>query len=102
MWPQRACGSRVLFLWELRDLRVQEFLREIVVGVAAPGDLAGSVIMKILHCGESGNVKQVAQTSKQISRVCDCLSLSLSLMFISCMFIIIVLMYYMLNIACAT
>ena len=35
---------RVLFLREqVRDLRVQEFLREIVVGVAAPSDPVGSV-----------------------------------------------------------
>ena len=33
-------GSRVLFLREqVRDLWVQEFLRELVVGVAAPSDL---------------------------------------------------------------
>ena len=33
-------GSRVLFLREqVRDLRIQEFLREIVVGVAALSDL---------------------------------------------------------------
>ena len=33
-------GSRVLFLREqVRDLRVQEFLRELVVGVATPSDL---------------------------------------------------------------
>ena len=58
-------GSRVLFLWKPgRDLRVQEFLRELVVGVAAPSDLAGSVLVKILHCGEDGNVKHVARASK--------------------------------------
>ena len=33
----------VLFLREqVRDLRVQEFLRELVIGVAASSDLAGS------------------------------------------------------------
>jgi len=37
-------GSCVLFLREqVRDLRVQEFLRELVVGVAAPSDLTGSL-----------------------------------------------------------
>ena len=51
----------MLFLREqVRDLRVQEFLRELVVGVAAPSDLARSIIVKILHSGESGDVEQVA------------------------------------------
>ena len=56
---------RVLLLREqVRDLRVQEFLRELVVGVATLSDLAGSVLVKIFHCGEGGNVKQVARASK--------------------------------------
>jgi len=43
----------VFFLREqVRDLRVQEFLREFVVGVAAPSDFAGSIIAEILHSGE--------------------------------------------------
>ena len=70
-------GSRVLFLREqVRELWVQEFLRELVVGVAAPSDLARLILVKILHCGEGGDVEQVAQTSKQFSRVCDCSTLS--------------------------
>ena len=45
----------VLFLQEqVRDLRVQEFLRELVVGVAALSDLAGSILVKILHSVEGG------------------------------------------------
>ena len=37
-------GSHVLFLREqVRDLRVQQFLRELVLGVVAPSDLAGSL-----------------------------------------------------------
>jgi len=33
---------RVLFLREqVRDLRIQEFLRELVIGFAIPSDLAG-------------------------------------------------------------
>jgi len=31
---------------QVRDLRVQEFLRELVVGVAAPSDLVGSILVK--------------------------------------------------------
>ena len=57
-------------------MRVQEFLRELIVSVAAPSDLAGMIIVEIPHCGEGGDVEQVAQTSKQFSRVCDCSSLS--------------------------
>jgi len=69
----------VLFLWEqVSDLRVQEFLRELFVGVVASNDLAGSFIVKILYCGEDGDVEQVARISKQFSHVCDCSSLSLS------------------------
>ena len=58
-------GSRVLFLPEqMRDLLVQEFLRKLVVGVAIPSDLAGSIIVDILHCGEGRDIKQVARISK--------------------------------------
>ena len=60
-----ASSRRVLFLREqVRDLRVQEFLRELIVGVVAPGDLAGSTIVKIFHSGEEENVEQVSRTSK--------------------------------------
>ena len=48
----------------MRDLRVQELLRELVVGIAAPSDLAGSILVGILHSGEGGDVEQVARTSK--------------------------------------
>ena len=38
-----------MFLREqMRDLQVQEFLRELVVGVATPSDLVGSFIVEIL------------------------------------------------------
>ena len=66
----------------MRDLWVQEFLREHVVGVVLPSDLVGSIIMEIFHSGEGEDVEQMARTSKLISRVCDCLSLPLSLVFI--------------------
>ena len=50
----------MLFLREqVRDLRVQEFLRELVVGVAASSDLFGSIIVEIFHSGEGGGVEQV-------------------------------------------
>ena len=55
----------------MRNLTVQKFLRELIVGVVAPSDLVGSssIIIEtdysgILHCGEGGDVEQVARTSK--------------------------------------
>ena len=58
-----------------------------LVGVAVPSDPVGSFLVKILHSVEDGDVGKGAQTSKQISRVCDC-SLYLSLVFISFMLIL--------------
>ena len=90
----KLADSRVLFLREqVRVLQVQELLREIVVGVAAPSDLAESIIVEILHSSEGGDVEQVARTSKQISRVCDCLSLPLSLVFICILYAFIVYIF---------
>ena len=57
----------VLFLQEqVRDLRVQEFSRELVVGVAEPGDLAGLIIVIILHTVEGGDVEQVCSNLETI------------------------------------
>ena len=54
----RACG--VLFLREQeRDQRVQEFQWELLVGVAAPSDPVGSILVEILHSVEDGDVEQV-------------------------------------------
>ena len=88
-------GSRVLFLREqVKDLQVQEFLRELIVGVAALSDLEGLFLLEILYCCEGGNVEQVARISKQFSRIYDCLSLSLnSLVFISYMLILFTSLY---------
>ena len=76
----------------MRDLRVQEFLRELVVGVAAPSDLAGSFLVKILHCGEGEDVEQVAHI-KNKSPVFATTSLSTHLCLISCMFILLLCLY---------
>ena len=66
----------MLFLREqVRDLRVQNFLRELIVGVATPSDLTGSILVKILHYCEGGDVELGARTLKQFSLVCDCFSL---------------------------
>ena len=34
----------------------REFLRKLV-GIATPSDLAGLILIKILHCGEGGDVE---------------------------------------------
>ena len=48
----------MLFLREqVRDLWVQEFLRELIVGVVTPSDLAGSIIVEILHSDEGEDVE---------------------------------------------
>ena len=49
-----------------------EFLRELIVGVATPSDLAGSIIVEMLNSGEGEDVEQVTRASKQFSHVCDC------------------------------
>ena len=75
---------RVLFLREqVRDLRVQEFLMELVVGVAASGDLAGSTIVKILHTVDGRDVEQVcSKLETYLSCLRLLISLSLSLTFV--------------------
>ena len=41
--PQRACGfTCVILVGTSKGLTVQEFLRELIVSVAAPSDLTGS------------------------------------------------------------
>ena len=83
----------MLFLREqVRDLRVQKFLRELVVGVATPSDLAGSNIVEILHSVEGGDVEQVC-SNLETNLPCLRLVITLShLYFISCM----LLLFYLL------
>ena len=93
-------GWCVLFLREqVRDLRVQEFLRELIVCVAALGDLAGSIIVEILHSVEGGDVEQVCSN---LEIICSCLrlliSLSLVFIYLACLYC---LSLYMLDISCA-
>ena len=81
----------------MRDLRVQEFLRELIVGVPALSDLMGSILVKILHCGEGGDVEKVARISKQIL---PCLRLLISLSTHLCLisYLHLLLHLYMLDI----
>ena len=83
----------------MRDLRVQEFLRELVVSVTTPSDLAGSIIVKIFHCGEGRDAEQVAEPRNK-SLVFVIAYLSLSLVFyilhtLNCSYL------HMLDITCA-
>ena len=97
---------RVLFLWEqVRDLRVQEFLRELVISVAAPSDLAGSILVKILYSVKGGDVEQVCLNLETNLPCLRLLSLSLSLTYLyilhaNIVFIFICLIYCVLIIIC--
>ena len=62
----------------MRDLQVQESLRELIVGVTAPGDLAGSILVKILHSGKGRDVEQMCSKLKTNSLVFAIAYLSLS------------------------
>jgi len=73
----------------VRDLGVQDFLRELVVGVAASSDLAGSILVEILHTVEGGDVEQVC-LNLEIILLCLRLLISFShLCFISCILILL-------------
>ena len=81
---------RVLFLQEqVRDLRVQKLLRELVVGIAAPSDITRSLQQKSFIVLKAGTQSKCSQTLKQISRVCDFLSLSY-FCFISCILLLFI------------
>ena len=80
----------------MRDLRVQEFLRELVVGVAALGDLAGSIIVEIFHNVEGGDVEQVCSNLETNLSYLQLL-ISLSLVFYI-LHVLIVHISYMLDI----
>jgi len=54
----------------------KSFLRDIVVCVAGPSDLAGSILVEILHSSEGGDVEQVCSNLKIVLL---CLRLLISL-----------------------
>ena len=67
----------VLFLWEqMRDLQVQEFLRELVVAIASPINLARLIIVEIFHSVEGGDVEEVCSN---LEIILPCLRLLISL-----------------------
>ena len=90
---------RVLFLLgQVRDLRVQEFLRKLVVGVAASSDLERSILVKILHSVEGGDVEQVCSNLETNLPCLRLLSLSLTCLYLACLYCFLL---YMLDILCA-
>ena len=82
-------------------------MRELIVGVATPSDLAGSILVEILHSAEGRDVEQVC-SNLEIILLCLRLLISLSLVFISCMILLfisiclihLVLNWYMIEIDC--
>ena len=86
----RACG--VLFLREQeRDWRVQRSSSvNSRVGVAAPSDPVGSILVEILHSVEGGDVEQVCSNLETILSCLRLLSPYLSLVFISCLYLLLI------------
>ena len=82
-----SCGNK----WE--TCGSVEFLRKLIVGVAAPSDLARSFLVEILHCGEGEVVEQVARTLKQISVFEIALLSLLTCIYIFCMLILFISLY---------
>ena len=60
----------------MRDLRVQEFLRELVIGIALSSNLAGSFLVEILHGVEGGDVEQGCSNLETILSCLRLLSLT--------------------------
>ena len=90
----------------MRDLWVQEFLRELVVGVtapsgvAAPSVLAGSFTVKILHSVESRDIELVCSNLDTILlylRLLISLSLVFYILHVLIVLIFICLIYRVLN-----
>jgi len=68
------------------DLWAQDFLRELLVGVAAPSDLAGSILVKILHSVESENVEEVCSNFETILPCLQLLTLSHLYLYLACLY----------------
>ena len=73
----------------MSNLQVQEFLRELVVGIAVLSDFARSILMKILHSDEGRDVEQVCSNLKTILlclRLLISLTLSLVFIYLACLY----------------
>ena len=100
MQPPQASELACVFLTGTsEELAGPKVLEGAVVGVAAPSDLAGSILVKILHSIKGGAVKQGCSSLERILPCLCLLSLYLSLVFIYLHNYIASL--YMLDISCA-
>ena len=61
-----------------------------LVGVAAPSDPVGSILVEILHSAEGGDVEQVCSNLETNLPYLRLLSLYLSLVFISCLCLLLI------------
>ena len=89
--PRRASGLAVCSCGNKRGPRESKEL----VGVAAPSDPMGSILVKILHSVEGGDVQQVCSNLETILRVCDCSLYLLLVLYLACYYCHI---HYMLDI----
>ena len=95
--PRRASELAVCSCRNKRGTRESKEL----VGVAAPSDPVGSILVEILHSVKGGDVEQVCSNLETNLPCLRLLFLSISYLFISCMllliFIFTCLIYCMLN-----
>ena len=82
--PRRASGLAVCSYGNKRGTRESKEL----VGIAAPSDPVGSILVKILHSVEGGDVEQVCSNLKTNLPCLQLFSLYLLLAFISCMLLL--------------
>ena len=78
--PRRASGLAVCSCGNKRGIR--EFKE--LVGVAAPSDLVGSILVKILYSIEGGDVEQVCSNLETNLSCLRVLSLSLTCLYLAC------------------
>ena len=87
--PRQAIGLAVCSCENKRGTRESKEL----VGVAAPSDPVGSILVEILHSAEGGGVKQVCSNLETNLPCLRLLPLYLLLVFISCMLILSLSLY---------
>ena len=78
--PRRASGLAVCSCGNKRGTRESKEL----VGVAAPSDPVGSILVEILHSVEGGDVEQVCSNLETNLPCLRLLSLSLTCLYLAC------------------
>ena len=66
---------------------------KLVIGVMASSDLAGSILVEILHSVEGGDVEQGCSNLKTNSSVFAIAHFSLTCVYISCILILFISLY---------